>query len=509
VKPPVDVPVSGLPTGGELEGELAAPRAGIFIEALRDIGYSLDSAIADIVDNSIAAQACRIDIRSGWSREGKPWLAILDDGRGMTLQELIEAMRPGTRSPLEDRASMDLGRFGLGLKTASFSQCRRLTVVSRRDGATCARCWDLDTVRKLDEWRLIRLTEEEIPALPAITELGPQGTMILWEKLDRLDLGTSLQHAQVILNERLASITEHLSLVFHRYLAGEPGLAKVAIRLNLRPLAPFDPFNSRNPSTTYLPAETFHVGEETVEMQPFILPHHSKIGEEEYLRFGGAEGYLKSQGFYIYRNKRLIIHGTWFRMARQEELTKLARVRIDIPNTLDHLWTIDVRKSRAHPPEAVRQRMKGLLERIRESARRPYTHRGTVIIQRNAAPVWQRREFNRRIRYEINPEHPLMVELKSDLPEPTRERLDMLLEMIGASFPTALLFSDLAGHPERSDSANSSPEFLERLARHLRSLIPGEPLDDFKGRLRGMEPFASAPAFVDSFRESGNGQERA
>lgn len=506
--PPTPGKAPDSPTELEQQGEIVAPRAGAFIEAMRDIGYSLESATADILDNSIAAQARQIDLRSGWSDVGMPWLAIIDDGEGMALPGLIEAMRPGSRSPLEERSVTDLGRFGLGLKTASFSQCRRLTVVSRKDGITICRCWDLDLVSRLDEWRLLKLSEEEIQALPSIAELGPKGTLVLWQKLDRLDLGSNLQQAQTILNERLASISEHLSLVFHRYLAGEQGLAKVVIRINMRPLLPFDPFNAKNPSTTYLPVEKFHVNGEIVEMQPFILPHHSKIKEEEYLRYGGTEGYLRSQGFYVYRNRRLIIHGTWFKMARQEEMTKLARVRIDIPNTLDHLWTIDVRKSRAHPPEVVRQRMKSLQDRIRENARRPYTHRGTVILQRNASPVWQRREFNNRIQYGINLEHPLLLDLRSDLPEGTREQLDIALEMIGASFPTALLFTDMAGHPERSDPGNSNTEFLARLATHLRNLIPSEPLEDFSARLKSMEPFASSPDFIDKFMERLSGLEQ-
>jgi len=484
-----------------LDGEIVAPRAGIFIEALRDIGYSLESAVADILDNSVAAEASLIDIRFGWTHRGTPWLAVLDNGRGMAEAELVEAMRPGSRSPLETRDAADLGRFGLGLKTASFSQCRKLTVVSKKEGLVAARCWDLDVVRELDQWRLLRPAPSDLECLPVITELDASGTLVVWEKLDRIDLGSNLQQGQSLFNEKMAAVREHLSLVFHRYLSGELGLRKVTIRINLQSIKPFDPFNSKNPSTTYLPEERFKVDGDVVTMQPYILPHHSKVEPSEYQAYGGAEGYLRSQGFYVYRNRRLIIHGTWFRMARQDELTKLARVRIDIPNTLDHLWTIDVRKSRAHPPEIVRQRMKGLLERIRENAKRPYTHRGSVIAARKALPVWRRREFNNRVQYEINPEHPLLVDFRADLPEPLSEQLDLLLGMIGTSFPTALLFSDMAGHPEQSDPGSGDKPILEQLARHLRNCIPGEPCDEFKMRLRSMEPFASNPSFIDQWTD--------
>jgi HSP90 family molecular chaperone len=129
--------------------DIVNPKASNMIEALRDIGYSLESAVADIIDNSISADATRIDIRFGLAEERQevPWLAIADNGSGMSDVELVEAMRPGGRDPLAKRKSDDLGRFGLGLKTASFSQCRKITVVSRKDGATSARQWDLDFVR--------------------------------------------------------------------------------------------------------------------------------------------------------------------------------------------------------------------------------------------------------------------------------------------------------------------------------------------------------------------------
>jgi hypothetical protein len=479
--------------------EVVSPSASILVEAMRDIGYSLESAVADILDNSIAAGATAIDVRFGWDDRDQPWIAVLDNGRGMTPQELVAAMRLGTRHPRETRDARDLGRFGLGLKTASFSQCRRLAVIARIPGAPVSgRCWDLDLVGETDEWTLLSLPEEELSRLPCFDELGEGGTLVLWQKLDRHRLDGPLDKAQAVLNRQMSAVREHLALVFHRYLSGEPGLPKLAIRINRQPVEPFDPFNSGNRSTIYLPPEPFTVDGQRVEMHPYILPHHSKVKPEEYQKYAGSQGYLRSQGFYIYRNHRLIIYGTWFRMAPQEELTKLARVRIDIPNTLDHLWTIDVRKSRAHPPEVIRQRMRGLLDRIRENAKRPYTHRGSVIEKRGTEPIWRRREFNDKIRYEINPDHPLLFDLRSDLSDEARRRLDLLLQMIGQGFPTALFFSDMAGRPERSDQAAPEVGLLGKLAAEVRGHWPEEPFADFRNRLRGMEPFASHPDALEA-----------
>ena len=484
------------PIQSDASFDVVNPNASNLVEALRDIGYSLESAVADIIDNSISADASRIDIRFGWESEATPWLAVIDDGHGMTETELVEAMRPGGRDPMETRRTDDLGRFGLGLKTASFSQCRKLTVVSRRDGIVSARQWNLDLVREKNEWRLRRLDSEEISTLPAVSMLGKQGTVVLWQLLDRLDLGTDQDRFRQILNERMASISEHVSLVFHRFMSGEPRYPKILICMNNLPIEPYDPFNARHTATMHLGEEILEIEGKTVMFRPYILPHHSKVSPAEYERLGGREGYLRGQGFYIYRNRRLIIHGTWFRMARQDEMTKLARVQVDIPNTLDHLWTIDVRKSRAHPPEAVKRRMRAILERIRDNARRPYTHRGTAVLARQEERVWQRLHLNNRVRYQPNLEHPLLGEFRADLPASMRARFEGILEIIGTSLPYPLLFNDMASRPKETDRLDEDHAALERLANLLFGDGSGGDSESIEKLMRHTEPFASAPKFV-------------
>ena len=361
--------------------DIVDPKPSSLIEALRDIGYSLESAVADIIDNSISASATRIDISFGWENEESPWLAILDNGDGMSESELVNAMRLGGLDPLALRRANDLGRFGLGLKTASFSQCRKVTVISISDGILSARQWDLDLVRKMDKWVLRKLGSAEIEGLPCLPKLIKKGTLVLWQNLDRLDLGNDTNRMHQVMNERMASICEHVSLVFHRFIFGESKYPRIIIAVNNNPIEAFDPFNAKHPATMHLGEEHLELENENVTFRPYILPHHSKVSAEEYERLGGNEGYLRGQGFYIYRNRRLIIHGTWFRMARQDEMTKLARVQVDIPNTLDHLWTIDVRKSRARPPEAVKRRLRSILDRIRDTAKRPYNHRGGLSLR--------------------------------------------------------------------------------------------------------------------------------
>ena len=323
------------------------PRPSSLIESIRAIGYSLSTALADLVDNSIAAQAKTIQIFSTLETSDLK-VGILDDGVGLTEDKLLEAMRLGSRSPLEERAQSDLGRFGLGLKTASFSQCRMLTVVTRTNGTTASARWNLDHIAESGKWQV--QVPDDLTSIPWAEHLGSSGTLVVWEELGlRTDNGDSSRNMADFVRQ-MDEARSHLELVFHRYLSGEPERRSVSIQMNNRSLEPFDPFHSRHPATIAGPEEQIRVADEDVLVQAFTLPHHGKVTPSEWERYGGPEGYLRNQGFYVYRERRLIIHGTWFGLARQTELTKLARVRIDMPNTLDGAWKIDVKKASAQLP---------------------------------------------------------------------------------------------------------------------------------------------------------------
>ncbi|MGH7989730.1 MAG: ATP-binding protein, partial [Limisphaerales bacterium] len=167
--------------------DLAEPFASSMSESLRAFGYDLPSAIADLVDNSIFAEARSIWIDFNWDGENSS-ICVTDDGRGMTEKEILDAMRPGSRNPLDARDPKDLGRYGLGLKTASFSQCRRLTVRSTRKGnkESVTRCWDLDFIREKNKWLLLRNAREQSePCLNRLRKMN-HGTSVLWEKMDRI-----------------------------------------------------------------------------------------------------------------------------------------------------------------------------------------------------------------------------------------------------------------------------------------------------------------------------------
>lgn len=472
------------------------PKASSLIEAMRDIGYSIEAALADIIDNSITANASVVDVRFGWL-DGTPWIGVIDDGDGMSRDTMVDAMRAGSVSPLLARNRDDLGRFGLGLKTASFSQCRELTVVSRSGSDISAMRWDLDLVAQTDAWQLIELDADEVPNLPLFQELPATGTVVLWRKIDRLDVSSGDLKAQQSMNETMSVVSQHVGRIFHRFISGEPGRKRVRIRINASDVAAFDPFNEKHQATSEMEREVVRFAEGDVVIQPYILPHHSKTSEADYRRSAGPEGYLRNQGFYVYRNRRLIIWGTWFRLARQEELTKLARIRIDVPNTLDHIWGIDVRKSRAHPPTAVSDRLRQIIERIRGGAKRPYTFRGNLVVEREVMPVWVRRVFNDRLEYAVNPEHSVVQEVLADLDEAARGQVSMLLDMVARNFPTAAFFSDYATEPTKMDSKAPDLAALSALARVVLKGNPGAQAAQLRQLISGVEPFASWPAAID------------
>jgi len=436
------------------------PKASSLIESLRDIGYSFESAIADIIDNSITANAKNIKIYFDFYSK-KLSIAIIDDGTGMTGNELIEAMRPGNKNPLDDRDKNDLGRFGLGLKTASFSQCRKLTVVSSINLNKSATQWDLDFVAQTEDWSLQILNDEDINNIYKIDLLNNNGTLVLWEDADRIIDNTLLSLTEDIIYEKISIVQKHLELVFHRYLKGKK---KINIFINDEQLKSFDPFHSIHPATQELSEETIQIANSKIFIKPYILPHYSKISVQDYDYYAGEGGYLKNQGFYVYRNKRLLVSGTWFRIIAQSEMYKLARIQIDLPNSLDDLWKIDVKKSNAFPPSIIRERLKKIIEKIAGTSTRVYRARGHKSSIYNSA-FWERHSARGKINYSINKEHPFIKQFNEKLSDEQQNEFNSILQLVGNFFPKDSLYSDLGtNNPKEVNKISISDIELEEMA---------------------------------------------
>ncbi|KWC08204.1 ATP-binding protein [Burkholderia ubonensis] len=455
------------------------PSAACLSASMRDLGYSLEAAIADLIDNSISAGADAIEIICDLS-EARPVVAILDNGQGMTGSELLHAMRHGTANPRQQRSPRDLGRFGLGLKTASFSQCRSLTVATARDGVRCGAEWDLDRIDSADDWILSILDDEDLDTLPYVDRIGVHGTVVLWRELDRLVEGEDGDRRDEIVIEKLDALGRHLSLVFHRFLAGDvKGYPRIAIAVNGHAIAAFDPFCRKNPATQVLPEEVVRIGEAEVRLQPYVLPHHSRLSTREYDFYQSRSDFISNQGAYIYRNGRLMAWGDWFRLVPKGEATKLARVQIDFPNSLDEDWTIDIKKSRARPPNAVRERLRQIIAKITARSVTVHRGRGQKLFQESDAPLWERYADHGGIRFAINGQHPLIVSLSTKLQPADAISLRILLDSIAASLPVEMIYSDYSTHPREVSQITADNELtLERLQRLKQVLYgdgPGDP----------------------------------
>jgi hypothetical protein len=446
-----------------------SPSPSSLIESLRDIGYSIEAAVADVVDNSITALSSLVDLRFSWN-SGAPWLAIVDNGYGMAHAELIAAMRFGSMSPLDKREANDLGRFGLGLKTASFSQCRCLTVLSKKDGVLSCCQWDLDSILKSNsqKWLLRVLSKEEVEKHGVLTVLKAEflnsydsGTIVLWDQIDRIDAGADAEVKESKFHECLNSVRSHLELVFHRYISPEAGRSKVRFRFNKDEMEAFDPFNTSK--SVERQSSDFKCEGENIHVQPYVLPRHNAVSKSEWKKYEGQAGYLHEQGFYVYRNRRLIIKGTWFRLIPKAELTKLLRVRVDIPNTLDHLWRIDVKKSQASPPFSIRKELKTIIGRIEMDGKRVITGEGRRLRSSIQEPSWNRIATNNQVIYEINKEHTLIKKISARMNAEDKALFKDILSTLESTFPREDFFKDVAGSPEQVEAPLMERQQLEAL----------------------------------------------
>ena len=474
------------------------PFAPVLMESTRAMGYSLESAVADIIDNSIAANASRVDIQFS-PYDAVPFISILDNGTGMSKDQINDAMRYGSQSSLNTRELNDLGRFGLGLKTASLSQCRCLTVISKQGSRLEARRWDLDEIYQKGTWALLSLEESEIDAIPQYkAQLKPlaSGTLVLWEKLDRMLNGAKATDKWM--NKQMGYVREHLALVFHRYLAGESGITKLTIRMNDLEIEPKDPFLIGR-STIFQADERFLIEDQPVLVSAFMLPHVSSLTKKEKAALGGTEGLTRDQGFYIYRNKRLLVWGTWFRMHRKDELSKLARIRVDVPNSLDHLWTLDIRKSTAVPPDVIKNNLARIVDRISEGSKRAWTFRGKREISDSGSHLWSKTKIRDGVVYNLNRDHVLLQLLTESLSKEQKKLLEDYLCLAEGNLPLNQLYVDLNNEEQVNVKKDKDAESeAMTTAKTILANIAESPIRDAQIRLMMQtDPFCNHRKVVD------------
>lgn len=483
------------------------------MEALRGLGYSTAAALADVVDNSISAGASEIRLHFDWDGHDSR-VSILDDGRGMSDPELEAAMTLGTINPLDERASTDLGRFGLGLKTASFSQCRSLTVASKREGGelVCLR-WDLDAIASDPDggWRMF-----EGPANGSERFLEPlsalrSGTLVLWERMDRVvTTGSTQDHFADMVDD----VESRLAMIFHRLLEGPR--PDFHLFINDRPVHPWDPFMIGHPAKAMeSPIERKNTPSGVLEVQCHVLPHKDKLlDDNEFQKAGGPEGWTSQQGFYVYRNKRLLLAGGWLGLGKgrtwnREESHRLARIRVDIPNSADADWKIDVRKSTARPPIFVRSWLTGLAENTREKARKVFAFRGTPTPSLGGAPIeqaWRVEHLRSGIRYRIHGGHPAVaavVEVCGD----RKELVMAMLRVIEETVPVQRIWLDTAENKDtpRTEFEGEPNEAVMEVATVLfEDLLTrkGLNVDEARKAMLRTAPFQKYPSLIANLGRS-------
>ena len=470
------------------------PYAPLLMESMRSLGYSFDTAIADLIDNSVSAQAKHIKIRLDPSDD--PQLIIFDDGRGMSSDSLQEALRFGSRGPADTRDEFDLGRFGLGLKSASLSQCRRLIVVSKYEGSLSAFSWDLDVVIETGEWSVMEYSQEDIEQLPSIDlfRLVDSGTYVLLQNFDRIS--ASSDNVKKTLDGLIESAEDHLALVFHRIITED----KVDIIINGRPIEPRDPFLESHKSTQRLREQTVNIEDNRITLQPYILPHRSKLTKEDLRKVGGADDLRTNQGFYIYRCKRLIIWGTWFRLLGKEELNKLARVKVDIPNSLDEIWSIDVKKSTANLPDKIRKNLYGSIKESVFGSKKVIEYRGKLHRDDDISYTWQRiSDRDGGVTYTINRDLAQIQLLSGSLDQAGQRVLETLLQNVENNFPASSVYLDVADGEINASGADSSKVVDDFKAQLALADQLGLAEDELITMLLKTEPYANNQELVSMY----------
>lgn len=410
--------------------------AKALITGLRAIGYNFSTAVADIIDNSLSALATAIKVYSDPLAK-IPYFCILDNGCGMTTSELDNAMLPGSDRESKEDSKIELGRFGLGLKSASLSQCREFTVASKKFGKIRAMSFDLDVIEKENKLMLKKLSEDEIKCLPHIEGLNPYdtGTLVIWTKFDKIEGGT--KNFEDSFRAVVAEAKKHVELVFHRFYQN------VNIYFNEKRIERRDPFlkDSIGRQQTGRTTEIYINGS-TVTIIPYTLPYASTLSATEKALLGNPKSIFDDQGFYLYRNERLISWGSWMKMGIRSELNKLARIQVDIPSTLDSVWMLDVKKSSAKIPDLIKDRIRAAVEDSIVRSRRTVRFPG-VKEQLKECKVWERiNEHEGKIRYQINRETPVIAALYDSIDEKEKQLLDVVLSQIENYIPKYSIAND-------------------------------------------------------------------
>jgi len=479
-----------------IKAEIAKPNPKSTINSYRSFGYNLSTAIADILDNSISADSNEIHLEYKWDGQNS-FISVLDNGRGMNKEDLVVAMTPGSKDPEEERSEKDLGRFGMGLKTASFSQCKRLTCITKKqDYSTIKRCWDIDYINKQDEWQLLDYVSDNLFLEKVNTQ--ESGTLVLWEKLDRIvgKAETSNESVKSAFYQEMQNVKQHLSLVFHKFIESK----RVKIFFQDEELESYNPFLlNLNPKPEMGQAEKFG----NVEIIYFILPHMSEIGKADYENTGGSLGWFQEQGFYIYRGDRLLVAGDWLGLGKKRDYSKLARIAVSFSNINDFNWNLDIKKSTATPPIEIRRELGRIAKIAIIKSAKIYNWRGQKTLSEssnsNHEPLWKDEITREGIKkYKINKKHPIISSLLLENSKLASKALKLLEDNVPIELILSNQNEDPAFHELEKQLQNPSDELINLAVELFRiNISQGIPESLARQQIMNAAPFNLFPLLND------------
>lgn len=431
------------PKDGSFED--VTPNPEYLIKSISEQGYSFEAAIADLIDNSISAGADKIEILI--DTESEPFkLFLADNGCGMNESQLKDCMKFPCQSPDNSRLDDDLGRFGLGMKTASFSQTRKFTTISRSRGEVqfSARTWDLELLKN-NKWNLLINSSQDIASTleqysnvsnSRINELPDfdANTIIVWEGLYKFEQYLEEKNREKALYKEIDIISEHLSLVFHRFMEKQD--KKLQIRINNQLLKPFNPFPVKENDFRSLEFRKRKFGDDSIKIEGFILPSRSIQENKQGLSIWTTKNrsLMDMEGIYIYRADRLILFGGWNGLIKKAPRLQLARLQVEIGNNADHLLHLNVAKSQVIIPHELKNAFQGYINDLKREAEKEFYNRGIRQFnepkERTNTHLFEKKISSKGPVLEINKEFELIKSLFCDLDKQQSAKLNMLFSMV-------------------------------------------------------------------------------
>ncbi|WP_137789184.1 ATP-binding protein [Bacillus sp. E(2018)] len=444
------------------------PSAAPVVQALRSIGYNPKTAIADLIDNSLDAKSKNIEIIFEINNEIGQFITICDDGKGMDEDELQIAMNIGSKDPRSERSEAELGRFGMGLKTASFSMGRRLSVLTKKNGIYSERCWDLDHITKEGKWELYKHIPEDVRSI--MEDINSEsGTIIFVDKIDRfIKQGKKQQTNEKRFYKQVDLIKKHLEFIFHKIL--KQGFTRLDI--NGVEVLPWDPFLSENFSTIETEMQPINYDNKLIYIKSYIVPHPTSFNNKEFESAGGPGRWYDQQGIYIYRENRLLHYGDWLGIRTKDTASQLARIRVDLPNTLDDEFQIDIKKSSINAPEDFVEKIIPIIDHARDISKQVFYFRSTsqntnTKKQEVYSSPWQQSSKDGQSFFVISRTHPVLRNLYSYLENDEVKELNLYLQLLEIGSPSNIFISAKQLEEEVISFEKEDVQIICSLAKNL------------------------------------------